>query len=86
MSETVDSNKAVGVYPLCNTGSIMVHAIEPEEDRVLASINGENPEWCAIKDEYCETTGQMEPGFVLGSFFVPFAEVMKINGGPHEKC
>lgn len=86
MSDKIDSAKIIGVYTLSNTGSILVHAIEPEEDRVLASINGEDPQWCEIKDEYCETTELVEPGFVLGSFFVPFAEVMKMNGGLHEKC
>ena len=39
------SKKIIGVYPLFNTGSICVHAIDHAEDKVLASVNGENPEW-----------------------------------------
>ena len=37
------SEKVIGVYPLFNTGGICVHAIDYAEDKVLASVNGENP-------------------------------------------
>ena len=36
------SEKVIGVYPLFNTGGICVHAIDYAEDKVLASVNGEN--------------------------------------------
>ena len=42
------SEKVIGVYPLFNTGGICVHAIDYAEDKVLASVNGENPEWCEV--------------------------------------
>jgi len=43
----IDLNTVIGVYSLCNTGAVLVHAIDYAEDKILASINGENPEWCA---------------------------------------
>ena len=50
MAETkmIDLNTVIGVYSLCNTGAVLVHAIDYAEDKILASINGENPEWCAL--------------------------------------
>ena len=47
----------------------------------MASINGENPEWCDMTEEYMELTGELEQGFHLGGFFVPFCEVMRFMGG-----
>lgn len=67
----------IGIYCLFNTGSVLVHQIDYADDRVLASVNGENPEWCAITEEYYECTGETELGFYFGSFFVPFIEVMR---------
>ena len=53
MAETkmVDLNTVIGVYSLCNNGAVLVHAIDYVEDKILASINGENPEWCAMIEE-----------------------------------
>lgn len=45
------SEKVIGVYPLFNTGGICVHAIDYAEDKVLASVNGENPEWCEMAEK-----------------------------------
>ena len=45
------SEKVIGVYPLFNTGGICVHAIDHAEDKVLASVNGENPEWCEMAEK-----------------------------------
>ena len=72
MAETkmIDLNTVIGVYSLCNTGAVLVHAINYAEDKILASINGENPEWCAMTEEYMEVTGETELGFMLGSFFI----------------
>ena len=36
----IDLSKIIGVYGLCNTGAVLVHAIDYPEDKVLASING----------------------------------------------
>ena len=74
--------KIIGVFPVCNTGGICVHQIEG--DRVLASVNGKDPEWCEIAEKpRCEIGGdadetEMESGFMVGSFFVPFSEVMRV--------
>ena len=67
----------LGVCSFCNTGAILIHAIDYSEDKVLASINGEGVEWCAMTEQYTEVAGEMEPGFTFGSLFIPFAEVMR---------
>lgn len=80
-SKAIDLSTIIGVYPICNTGAVLVHAIDYGEDRVLASINGENPEWCSLTEQYVEETGEEELGFMLGSFFAPFCEVQRFYGG-----
>ena len=76
----VDLSTVIGIYGLTNTGSLLVHRIDYVEDKVLASINGEAPEWCEIIEDYWDGTEEMEPGFNLGSLFVPFAGVMRLGG------
>ena len=75
--------KIIGVFPISNTGSICVHAIDHAEDKVLASINGANTEWCAITEKPQSEMGgesdELELGFLFGSFFVPFSEVMRME-------
>lgn len=73
-------DKVIGVFPVCNTGGICVHAIDYAEDKVLASMNVEDPEWLAIIERpLSEISGnEMESGFVFGSFFVPFSEVLRV--------
>ena len=68
----------IGVYGICNTGSVLVHEIDYGEDRVLASINGIRPEWCGITEKENDD-GEWESGFVLGSFFIPFSQVMRME-------
>lgn len=68
----------IGIYSLTNTGAVLVHAVDNGGDRILASINGNAPEWCRLEEQYMETTGELEPGFSLGSIFVPLIEVMKV--------
>ena len=80
-SKMVDLSTVIGVYPLTNTGAVLVHAIDYGEDRVLASINGNSPEWCSLTEQYMEGSGEEELGFTLGSFFVPFCEVVRFYGG-----
>ena len=77
----IDLSAVIGVYPICNTGAVLVHAIDYGEDRVLASINGEGAEWCSLTEEYMETTEELELGFRLGELFIPFCEVMRFTGG-----
>ena len=78
-SNMIDLSKVIGVYGLCNTGAVLVHAIDYPEDKVLASINGENPQWCELT-EACRKD-ELETGFFLGSIFVPIYEVMRFYGG-----
>ena len=66
----------IGMYSICSTGSILVHAIDHAEEKVLASINGANPCWCVMAEKENDE-GEWEPGFVFGSFFVPFSQVMR---------
>lgn len=77
----IDASKIIGVYPISNTGAVLVYSIDYGEDRVLAGINDQTPEWCDLVDEYLERTGEQELGFHLGSFFVPFCEVQRFYGG-----
>ena len=80
-SKSIDLSTIIGVYPICNLGAILVHAIDYAEDKVLASINGQSPEWCDMAEEYRETSEELELGFNLGSIFCPFSEVMRFCGG-----
>jgi hypothetical protein len=96
-SHLIDLDDVIGVYALFNTGAILVHKIDYGENRVLASINGKDPEWCGIVEGYREdddededdemnTDGDTdeegpEPGFFLGSIFVPFSQVLRFGGG-----
>lgn len=73
----IDLSTVIGVYALCNTGAVLVHQIDYGEEKILASINGENPEWCSMTEEYMEITGELELGFRLGDLFIPFCEVMR---------
>ena len=75
--------KLLGVLPVTNCGSICVHEIE--DDRVLASISGQRPEWCStaerplsdyIGDE--AEADEMTSGFMFGRLFVPFCAVMRV--------
>ena len=79
--KAVDLSKVIGVYPICNTGGVLIHRIDYGEDKVLASVNGEDPIWYDISEEYRETSQELELGFYLGSLFIPFSEVMRFYGG-----
>ena len=76
------SEKVIGVYPMFNTGGICVHAIDEAEERVLASINGNDPEWYKMAERPQSENGgdseKLESGFLFGSFFVPFSQVMRV--------
>lgn len=77
----IDLNAIIGVFPICNTGAVLIHQIDYGGDRVLASINGRGAVWCSLIEEYMETSGELELGFHLGELFVPFCEVMRFYGG-----
>ena len=75
--------KLIGMLPVTNCGSICVHEIR--DDRVLASVNGVNPDWCKtaerpLSDYIGEDAeeGEMAPGFMFGRMFVPFCSVVRV--------
>ena len=76
-NKMIDLCTVIGVYSISNTCTILVHKIDYGEDKVLASINGTNPEWCDFTEETTDGTDELELGFRLGAFFVPFSEVMR---------
>lgn len=65
-------NKVIGVFAVCNTAGICVHEIDHAEDRVLASMNGIDPEWYPITEKPQSEMGgdsdELESGFEFGSF------------------
>ena len=73
--EAIDLKSIIGICPISNTGAVLMYQIDYGEDRVLAGMAGETPEWCELKEEPVD--GELELGFSLGSFFVPFADVMR---------
>ncbi len=76
-NKMIDLDTVIGVYTLTNTGAVLVHAIDYGEDKILASINGENPEWCRMTEQYVEQSEEEKLGFLLGDLFVPLCEVMR---------
>lgn len=75
-------DKPIGMFPISNTGGIEVYAVE--DGRALAAMNGGKKEWCKVTElPKCECggsegDGEPERGFLFGSFFVPFDEVMRV--------
>ena len=80
-SAMINLKTVIGVYSLTNTGAVLVHAIDYDGERVLASINGRDAEWCGLTEACAEGMDDMELGFFLGSIFVPLSEVMRFCGG-----
>ena len=73
----IDANEIIGIYPICNTGAVLLYKIDYAEDRVLASINTDMPEWCQLAEEYIESSGDVELGFRIDALFVPLFEVQR---------
>ena len=73
----IDASEIIGVYPICNTGAVLLYEINYAEDRVLARINTDMPEWCQLAEEYYESSGDVELGFRIGAMFVPLFEVQR---------
>lgn len=80
-NKMIDLSTVIGVYPICNTEAVPVYQIDYGGEKVLAGINEQTPEWCDMTEEYYEYAEEPEPGFRLGSFFVPFCEVQRFFGG-----
>lgn len=74
----MEDKKIIGVYGVCNTMGICVHEIDCGGERVLASANGENPQWYPMEEQTLEAGADAETGFLFGSLFVPFSEVMRV--------
>lgn len=70
-----DTSEIIGVYPICNTGAILIHQIDYVEDKLLVSINGLNKESVDITEQQID--GEDVTGFVYHDMFVPLHEVMK---------
>ena len=67
---------------------LLANGVAPEQiisinfenlDKVLASVNGENPEWCEMAEQPQEDGDEMESGFLFGSFFVAFSGVIRMG-------
>ena len=75
-------NKVIGVFAVCNTAGICVHEIDHAEDRVLASMNGIDPEWYPITEKPQSEMGgdsdELESGFKFASKFI----LQKISDNP----
>ncbi|MCR5373167.1 MAG: hypothetical protein K6E41_06825 [Solobacterium sp.] len=76
-SKMIDLDTVIGMYGLTNTGAVLVHAIDYGEEKILASINGENPEWCRMMEQYVDSLEEETLGFLLGELFIPLCEVMR---------
>ena len=77
--KTIDINKVIGLYPLFYTAVVVIHEIDYAKDKVLISINGDDPKWCDISEQYIKTTKKWELGFYLGSTFIAFSNVIKLR-------
>ena len=77
------ANKTMSATKVVIPCRICVHEIDHAEDRVLASMNGIDPEWYPITEKPQSEMGgeseRKESGFMFGSFFVPFSEVMRME-------
>lgn len=67
-----DANDIIGLYPLTNCGTLVIHNINDLDELVEVSLNGENKDWYPMVSE-------PELGFLWGEMFVPFSGVMSIG-------
>ena len=73
----IDATKIIGIYPICNTGAVLLYDIDYTEDSILAGFNTEKPGWYRLTEKYCESSGDVELGFWIGALFVPLFEVQR---------
>ena len=64
------TNNIIAAYCLCNTASVNIYDIDYTEDKVLAGINNEEPEWCPI--DYYEDT------FKFNNLDIPLNQCMRV--------
>ena len=69
----------IGVYTFCGAGSVLIHEINQCDERVFASINGKNPEWCDIVFSINEY-GEYLWGFYFedSDWFINLDNVMRV--------
>lgn len=80
MGNMIMINKAIGLYPLCNTGGLVIYDIDYVDDRVLVGLNDGEAEWCSIQEGHRDGSEDYETGFYWGKLFVPLSDVMKFSG------
>ena len=81
MSHIVCDNglPVLGIYPLTNTGSLVIHSMDDEQ--VQVSLNGGKPESCErVSQIKLDDDGEydMVDGFLWGEMLVPFDDVMRL--------
>ena len=81
MTKLIDLSTIIGVYGLTKTGAVLVHAIDYDAEKILASVNGADPCWCDLTEACLEGEGEMELGFFLDSLFIPLSNVMRFYDG-----
>lgn len=67
------TNNVIAAYCLCNTASVNIYDIDYTEDKVLAGINDQEPEWCQI-----DYNDEDEDIFRLGELEVPLNQCMRV--------
>lgn len=73
----IDLNHVIGICPVGSNRTVLLHQISYDRDKVQASINGIDPVWVDLKEQYMEVTGEMVLGFFLENLFVPFCEIRR---------
>ena len=73
----IDLKRVIGICPVVANRTVLLHQISYDRDKVQASINGIDPVWVDLKEQYMEVTGELELGFFLGDLFVPFCEIRR---------
>ena len=70
--------RVIGTYAIANTGSVLVHEIDPYGDWLIASINGENPEkYEIVTEETDDNPDGVEMGFYMGEWWIPLDQIMR---------
>lgn len=81
---SASSLPVLGSFCLSNTASVNIHQFDWVDDRVLASLNSQDPQWYFIQEHRNPDTDEYETGFYFGSLFVPFSQVLRVQaGGPY---
>lgn len=74
----MNNENILGYYSLSNNNTLLIHAFDNVEDKVLVSLNGNHMKWCDIKIAPIED-GSLDSGFYFwgeDDTFIPFSEVI----------